>query len=578
MAKAKKKKLTKAQRRVISLRNLRRAHKSRFKVKRVGRVRHKTKGRGKARLVKRKVYTVSEKARRARARKKPVRRARRSATKRTVLIRRRSPKRATLRIGKKKYVCKPRRRARRSSTDESYDYRHDLPEGYERPKRKRRKGKRKARRNPLPNPVGRRKSKRSRSAAAKKAARTRKRNKAMHRAAGRKAARTRKRKGGTRKSARRVSRKGKTRTAAGRFKKGHKKIRRSARLRNPLPNPMRRRRGHSRRRNPFPNPLPNPMTGPLEFFEALFGVGFGYVVASAADRFAATHALTNTSGVLTDAPGAGQIYDSESPALPIWSTWQRMAAAGGAIAVPLVLTPMIPGMKLIALGALVRTAGKMLEDAIATFGNQSTELQPVVQQLYGPEVAAAARLAQATSQLPSASAATFAGFPRNRMVGAQPRALGMGDCSPPVAAIMSDPVATQNAFMNASGAISMSPFAANCGGCGGCSQCTSSPISSGSTAVPMPPVPPPPPPPPPVQQPPSGGGGGSGNGGSVFVPPPLFIPTPSSNGNGNGSGVFTPAPNGTPGIAPPGGGPGNVGPQPMPTPVGPSLPLTFVPR
>src|SRR5260370_29302097 len=92
-------------------------------------------------------------------------------------------------------------------------------------------------------------------------------------------------------------------------------------------NPRRRRRRshhrrhhtHHRRHHRMHNPLPNPLTGTGEFISGLFGVGSGFLLASITDRFAATHPLTTQApGVFTDTPAAGQVYDTETPLLPIW--------------------------------------------------------------------------------------------------------------------------------------------------------------------------------------------------------------------------------------------------------------------
>ena len=188
----------------------------------------------------------------------------------------------------------------------------------------------------------------------------------------------------------------------------------------------RRRRGrrhHGRRRNPLPNPLANPISGAGEFFMGAFGAMFGYVVAGAADRWAATHALTGTTGALQDQPGPGQIYNSESIDLPIWSSVMRLGVAAGAVVAPLVLSEMVAAgpmrafLQVAGFAALARTVGKAAEDFIA----KSLPSNKMVQQLYAPEQAAANRLSQATGQtLPSAAPNTFAGMPR-RMVGAAPQ-------------------------------------------------------------------------------------------------------------------------------------------------------------
>ena len=487
---AKKKKLTKAQRRTIALRNLRKAHRSRFKVKRKGEVKRRT--RKGLRRVKRTVYTVSEKARRSKKRKAAPRKRMKRTVRRVV---RRAPRRARLRIGKKQYVCRPvkkgahARRAYRKAVAESEDYRHDLPaDSYER---------------------GRRKKKRKsakRVAAGKKAARTRKRRRKNPLPL---AASPRRRRKGRKAKRRSMKRRRKNPImAASPRRRKHRKGRKShaRRRRNPIPMAASRRsrRRSYRRRNPLTNPIPNPISGPLDFLSALFGVGLGFTLASAADRFAAGHALTTVNGVLTDAPAAGQIYDSEAPALPLWSNWVRLAAAAGAVVAPGVLAGMTSGdarsfFGLMAVGAFARTGGKLLEDAIATFGTS----QPIVQQLYAPEIAAASRMNQANvGALNSAPAATFAGLPRTRHVAALPAYgggqrfigdAGDGDCWPAGGQIITDPVADRASFFNDSGQIPWSADPGACGGCGQCSSCTFNPLNPPSTSTLFPPAAPPPP-------------------------------------------------------------------------------------
>jgi hypothetical protein len=390
------------------------------------------------------------------AAKKAARTRKRNAAAKATPAARRTRKRISVRVGKKRYVCKPRRRRARSGAPEEQtgDYRHDVPEGYSRSRKKKRKSRRgrdakghflpkrrKGRRkNPLPNPVRRRRGRRSNYSDGRLARRTR-----------------------------------------------------SGKIRHYYP----------RKRNPFPNPIPNPMSGPMEFISAVFGVGFGYVLASALDRYAAGHALTTVNGTLMDAPAAGQIYDSEAPMLPIWQNWQRLAFAGGAVAAPLVLAGVVSGgarqaLALVALGALVRTAGKALEDGIATAGTT----QPLIQQLYAPEIAAANRLATAgtATALPQAAPNTFAGLPRGyRGIAAAPaRQLGMGDagdCGCPPTSMITDPVADRNAFMQGMDQPMNDPYsAAGCGGCGQCSSCQQQPPPPPQTSTfnplsPMPPTP-----------------------------------------------------------------------------------------
>jgi hypothetical protein len=223
--------------------------------------------------------------------------------------------------------------------------------------------------------------------------------------------------------------------------------------RNPVAKERRRRRGHGRRRR---NPLPNPISGMMEFIGGVLGVGAGFGLASFVDRMLTTHALTGTAGAtsqggLTDSPAVGQIYNSEAMLLPIWSSWQRLAGAGASIVAPLVLARFAgnhPGLKsflqLAGFGALGRTAGKAMDDAVAS----TMATNASVQRFYSGEIAAKAKLATAaTTALPAAAPGMFAGLPRGmparqtagRFVGAPvvagafsrlPGQMGMGSSTP----------------------------------------------------------------------------------------------------------------------------------------------------
>ena len=149
----------------------------------------------------------------------------------------------------------------------------------------------------------------------------------------------------------------------------------------------------------------------------LFGAGFGYAIASAADRFVAGHALTAgaAGAAATDTPPAGQIYNSEAVDLPIWSSWQRLAAAVGSIALPLVVAAWVKGPKMKAFwqiagfGAVARTGGKAIDDGLGKLAASQPGVL-VLTQLYAPELAASAKAtAAATTALPAAPAGTFAG-------------------------------------------------------------------------------------------------------------------------------------------------------------------------
>ena len=196
--------------------------------------------------------------------------------------------------------------------------------------------------------------------------------------------------------------------------------------RNPVAKERRRhRRSHARRRR---NPLPNPISGMMEFVGGVLGVGAGFGLASLVDRMIVTHALTTAAtsgqGGGTDQPAVGQIYNSEALFLPIWNSWQRLVGAGASIVAPLVLARFAgnhPGAKaflqLAGFGALGRTAGKAMDDAVAATMASNAN----VQRLYSGEIAAKAKLAQATTTaLPAVAPGMFAGVRRAYVNQTQP--------------------------------------------------------------------------------------------------------------------------------------------------------------
>jgi hypothetical protein len=239
----------------------------------------------------------------------------------------------------------------------------------------------------------------------------------------------------------------------------------------------------------------NPLSNPGEIIAGLFGVGTGFVLADFADRMMATHALGGTAGAYTDSPAVGQIYDSEAPMLPIWTSPMRMGVAALMIFAPGIASRFIPSAKLkaflqlAAYGAGAKVGGKVLTDVIATFGSSNgSPVQGFALRAYSPEVAAQARLAQVTAgggtispmtgttgQPTQQPAGFFAGVPRGQLsapttayrnVGSAPRRRGMGDpncgcggtcgqCSQPIA---SDPVAQANASFDGQPTNGVFPF------------------------------------------------------------------------------------------------------------------------
>jgi hypothetical protein len=208
-----------------------------------------------------------------------------------------------------------------------------------------------------------------------------------------------------------------------RKRKGHRKGRRK----NPIvvANPVRRRH---RRRNPINPFMRNPIQGPAEFVAGLFGVGMGYVAANLVDRLLATHPLVASSSGYVDSPPAGQIYDSEAPLTPIWTSPVRFIAGIGMIFVPGVLSRFAPGntfkafLQLASYGAAAQVAGKAISDGIAAFAPSNS----LVLQAYGPEVAAQTKLASVSGGTAASIAAPGFGRPARQLTA--PAKVGCGAC------------------------------------------------------------------------------------------------------------------------------------------------------
>jgi len=157
----------------------------------------------------------------------------------------------------------------------------------------------------------------------------------------------------------------------------------------------------------------------------VFGVAVGYVVASGGDRLVSTHAL-NASG--QDAPAQGQIYNSEAISLPIWTSWTRLLVAAGSVALPMVVAANVRSagwksfFQLAGFGALARTAGKAADDGMGYLAGQTQN--PMLVQLYSPEIAASTAMATSALSAPSAApAGTFAGF-MGKLLGFAPKKTG----------------------------------------------------------------------------------------------------------------------------------------------------------
>ena len=163
------------------------------------------------------------------------------------------------------------------------------------------------------------------------------------------------------------------------------------------------------KRNPVGvTPSMNPVgsSGMLEFAAGFGGVVAGGLLALVTDRWATTKALTASAGTdmngnaitqYTDAPGVGQVYNSQGANTPIWSSWKRMAADAAAILVPLGISAAIPDKhpnlktftQLGFFGALTVTGVKLFTDLGAKLlGSTSTGAR-----LFAPESAATSQLA-----------------------------------------------------------------------------------------------------------------------------------------------------------------------------------------
>ena len=179
----------------------------------------------------------------------------------------------------------------------------------------------------------------------------------------------------------------------------------------------------------------NPIDGGMETLSSLLGVAAGFLFAGGLDRLSNTHAL-NASG--QDAPAQGDIYNSESVSLPIWSSWMRIGAAVASIGAPLWAASMTTGgwrsfFQLAGFAAIGRTVGKAAEDGMAQLATvpriaQNTTVAPILQRLYAPELAALQKQSGSNvAALNAASPGTFAGLPKLPAK----RQMGLGsDCAP----------------------------------------------------------------------------------------------------------------------------------------------------
>jgi hypothetical protein len=272
----------------------------------------------------------------------------------------------------------------------------------------------------------------------------------------------------------------------------------------------------------------NPVSGWREMLSGVFGVATGYVLASGADRFMMTHAL-NASG--QDAPTQGQIYNSESLMLPLWSSWGRLGVAVLSVGVPMFVASRVrsPGVKsffqLAGFGALARTGGKALDDGIAYFTGKMTTPSPMLVRLYAPELAANGQMAALSlnASPPAAPAATFAGLPFSKRLGDVVRATSVPGSGESAVDYVCPPGYTgpdNNGNCTSVSAPVLPPAV----------TATYTPIppetspGGGNPLPPLPPSPPASPPSPPTVTPPT----------STFSPPPLPVQSPPTAPSGGG--------------------------------------------
>lgn len=167
----------------------------------------------------------------------------------------------------------------------------------------------------------------------------------------------------------------------------------------------RRHHHHARAANPIGS------SGWMEFLAGFFGAVVGGGIALVADRYSTTHALTTGSSGsgYADAPGSGQVYNSQGANTPIWSSWARMAWAAAAILTPLGISAAIPDkhphaksfFQIGFFGALTVTGVKALADGASALAGSTA----FGARLFAPEAAATAQLGaqgqSSATQLPS---------------------------------------------------------------------------------------------------------------------------------------------------------------------------------
>jgi hypothetical protein len=203
--------------------------------------------------------------------------------------------------------------------------------------------------------------------------------------------------------------------------------RRRRRRRNPIAETPRRRRRSRRRKNPIMETRRhhrrrrNPLSGGREIGMGVLGLSVGALLTMGAFRFATTHPVSGGQ----DAPAAGQLYNAEAPAVPIWMAgWKALAAAGAGVIAPFWIASMVKSagaksfFQLAGFGGLAFVGTKTLTDVGVKFlGNTA-----LGQRLLAPEIMARhdAQITGPQTVNTAMSLPGVAGLP-NRMLGqAQP--------------------------------------------------------------------------------------------------------------------------------------------------------------
>jgi len=202
-----------------------------------------------------------------------------------------------------------------------------------------------------------------------------------------------------------------------------------------LVQPRKGRKSTSRKGSSGRRRKSNPIEGGAQWLAGLGGFVTGGVFVGFFDRLAATHPLvagtTGATGAWNDSPATGQIYNAEAVAAPIWSNITRILVAAVSVVTPFGLAAAVKNptgktfLQMVGFGALAVTAVKGVNDVIAMALLNDTS--GFGGRVYAPEIMAQTDLnalgATGATALPALSAPlhinvpaanppTLAGFPR----------------------------------------------------------------------------------------------------------------------------------------------------------------------